>query len=77
MKVLRGFAIFFLLLGALYLVGPRVETPELNESPVSVPSDLMSLERWITEKENALGNVRSGNASQIIFNDSVPKKNQI
>ena len=74
MKVLRGFAIFFLLLGALYLVGPRVETPELNESPVSVPSDLMSLERWITEKENALGNVRSGNASQIIFNDSVQKK---
>jgi len=74
MKVLRGFAIFFLLLGALYLLGPRVETPELNESPVSVPSDLMSLERWITEKENALGNVRSGNASQIIFNDSVPKK---
>lgn len=74
MKVLRGFAIFFLLLGALYLVGPRVETPELNESPVSVLSDLMSLERWITEKENALGNVRSGNASQIIFNDSVPKK---
>ena len=74
MKVLRGFAIFFLLLGALYLVGPRVETPELNESPVSVPSDLMSLEQWITEKENALGNVRSGNASQIIFNDSVPKK---
>lgn len=74
MKVLRGFAIFFLLLGALYLVGPRVETPELNDSPVSVPSDLMSLERWITENENALGNVRSGNASQIIFNDSVPKK---
>ena len=74
MKVLRGFAIFFLLLGALYLVGPRVETPELNESPVSVPSNLMSLEQWITEKENALGNVRSGNASQIIFNDSVPKK---
>jgi|TARA_A200000113_G_scaffold145603_1_gene131013 esterase/lipase len=34
----------------------------------------MSLEQWITEKENALGNVRSGNASQIIFNDSVPKK---
>ena len=74
MKVLRGFAIFFLLLGALYLMGPRVETPELNENPVSVPSDLMSLEQWITEKENALGNVRSGNASQIIFNDSVPKK---
>jgi len=74
MKVLRGFAIFFLLLGALYLVGPRVETPELNDSPVSVPTDLMSLEQWITEKENALGNVRSGNASQIIFNDSVPKK---
>ena len=45
MKVLRGFAIFFLLLGALYLVGPRVETPELNENPVSVPSDLMSLEQ--------------------------------
>ncbi|MEO2100295.1 MAG: alpha/beta fold hydrolase, partial [Flavobacteriaceae bacterium] len=29
---------------------------------------------WIEEKENALGNIRPGNASKIIFNDSIPKK---
>jgi esterase/lipase len=74
MKILRGVAVFFLLVGAIYLVGPRVDTPELNDTPVTVPSDLTTLNQWITEKENELGNVRSGNASKIIFNDSIPKK---
>ena len=74
MKFVRGVAVFILALGAIYLIGPRVETPELNMNPVEVPADLRLLNNWIEEKENALGNIRPGNASKIIFNDSIPKK---
>lgn len=74
MKFVRGVAVFILALGAIYLIGPRVETPELNMNPVEVPADLSLLSNWIEEKENALGNIRPGNASKIIFNDSIPKK---
>lgn len=74
MKILRGTIIFLLSLGAIYLLGPKVETPELNMVPIEVPSDLNVLNKWIIAKENALGNVRPGNSSKIIFNDSVPVK---
>ncbi len=58
MKIIRGFSVFILIFGALYLMGPRVETPELNMDIVKVPSDLNILKKWIDEKEDALGNVR-------------------
>ncbi|OUW34982.1 MAG: hypothetical protein CBD39_02190 [Flavobacteriaceae bacterium TMED179] len=74
MKILKSISIFILLLGAIYLIGPRVETPVLKTGAVIVPSDLITLNNWIKEKENSLGNVRPGNASKIIFNDSIPQK---
>ena len=65
MKIIRGIIVFILIFGALYLVGPRVETPRLNMEAVEVPSDLIILNNWIEEKENTLGNIRSDNASKI------------
>ena len=47
MKLLRGIAIFFLILGALYLVGPRVENPVFSDEIPYVPADLDSLKQWI------------------------------
>ena len=76
MKVLKGVAVFFLIIGALYLVGPKVETPELNATQIRVPSELTELNNWVISKEEALGNVRPGNASKIIFFDSIPQKTQ-
>lgn len=58
MKVLKGIAVFFLALGALYLVGPRVETPVFSDAIPYVPASLDSLPSWINQKEQALGNVR-------------------
>ena len=75
MKIIRGFAVIFLLLGGLYLLGPRVETPIFSDEKVEVPSDLTVLQNWVIAKEKALGNVRPGNASEIVFhNDSLPEK---
>ena len=74
MKILRGLAVFFLILGAVYLIGPRVDNPEFKESQTEVPTDLLNLNNWVNERELLQGNVRPGNASQIIFNDSIPIK---
>jgi esterase/lipase len=74
MKIIKGFAVFLLLLGAIYLVGPRVETPVFRDEIPEVPIELTELEEWVTTKEASLGNVRSGNASYILFNDSLPQK---
>ena len=74
MKILKSISVFILLLGAIYLIGPQVETPKLKMGAIAVPSNLITLNNWIKEKENSLGNVRPGNASKIIFNDSIPQK---
>ena len=74
MKILRGIIVFILVLGGIYLIGPRVKTPELNNDFVEVPSDINKLKKWVNNKENSLGNVRKGNESYIVFNDSTPKK---
>lgn len=73
-KVLKGIAVFFLALGALYLVGPRVETPVFSDAIPYVPASLDSLPSWINQKEQALGNVRWDNESKIFFYDSIPQK---
>ncbi|MDA7777727.1 alpha/beta hydrolase [Flavobacteriaceae bacterium] len=74
MKFLRGIAILFLILGALYLVGPRVENPVFSDVTPYVPADLDSLQNWIQKREYALGNVRYDNESKIYFKDSIPQK---
>ena len=74
MKLLRGIAIFFLALGAIYLVGPQVETPVFSDKIPYVPAALDSLQPWVEAKEQAVGNVRLDNESKIIFYDSIPQK---
>jgi esterase/lipase len=74
MKVIRGLAIIFLILGAIYLVGPRVENPDLNNSKPNIPSQLDVLQDWIQTKEAALGNIKPDNESKIFFYDSIPQK---
>ena len=74
MKLLKGIAIFFLALGAIYLVGPKVETPVFSDKIPYVPTALDSLQPWIKSKEQALGNIRLDNESKIIFYDSIPQK---
>ncbi len=67
MKAIRGLAIFLLILGAIYLVGPRVENPELNNSKPNIPSQLDALQDWIQTKEAALENIKPDNESKIFF----------
>ena len=74
MKFFRAVAILFLILGAVYLVGPRVDTPVFSKDTPYVPADLDSLQSWIKKRELEKGNVRKDNESKIYFYDSLPKK---
>ncbi len=76
LKILKVIASVFLILGAIYLVGPRVETPKFSNEVPEVPDNLVKLQKWINTKEIFQGNVRPGNASKIIFNDSIPYKTE-
>ena len=61
-------------LAIIYLLGPKVEIPELSTQLLNVSSNLIELEKSILEKENALP-IKPGNASQLVWaNDSVKEK---
>ena len=73
-KVLRPFLWFIVFIGGTYLIGPRVASPSLDDNLPEVPSDLDELNQWIDTKENDNTKIKPGNASHIVFNDSLPKK---
>lgn len=73
-KILKGIAVIVLLLGALYLVGPRVETPVLDPIMPQVPQNLVALAKYVQKHEAALPNIKPGNQSVLHFFDSIPQK---
>lgn len=42
----------------VYLLGPKVKPPTSDSTLPEVPSDLVALECWITEKEEAIPNIK-------------------
>jgi len=73
-KILEGIAVIVLLVGALYLVGPRVETPVLDPIMPQVPQNLVALAKYVQKHEAALPNIKPGNQSVLHFFDSIPQK---
>ena len=67
------FILFLVLLG-VYFIGPRVKAPDLTYELPEVPTDLNTLKTWIDQREKALTTIKPGNASTIVFNDSIPQK---
>ena len=74
MKYLKSISVFFLIIGLVYLVGPRVKNPILSSEIHYVPADLDSLQNWIQKREQAIDNIKYDNESKIYFKDSIPKK---
>lgn len=73
-KILKGIAVIVLLLGAIYLVGPQVETPVLDPIMPQVPQNLVALAKYVEKHEAALPNIKPGNQSVLHFFDSIPQK---
>lgn len=75
-KLLKFLVLIILLLGLVYLLGPRVETPNLDPTQVQVTSDLMALEKEINQREAAISNIKPDNETRIIWADSIPRKTE-
>ncbi len=73
-KMLKGFAAAIALLALAYFLGPQVENPNLDTTLPKVSTDLVELERWITDRENAVANIKPNNEGRIIWFDSIPTK---
>ena len=72
----RGRKIIVVFAGILlvYLLGPAPEAPVLKKPLSEVPTDLVALQKYVTDKEASVGNIRPKNESRIVFADSVPTK---
>ena len=73
-KIFKGVTTVVLLLGAVYLMGPRVETPILDPAMPQVPQELSSLATYVENNEAALPNIKPGNQAVLHFYDSIPQK---
>ena len=73
-KVLKGLLILIAVLLVIYLVGPRVEKPDLNTALPGMTSNLLALEQEINSKESATHNIKEDNEARIVWYDSIPSK---
>lgn len=75
-KLLKFLVLIILLLGLVYLLGPKVESPSLDTAQAKVSSDLMVLEKEINQREGEIPNIKPDNETRIIWADSIPRKTE-
>jgi len=73
-KVIENTLFVLAVLFGLFIIGPEVETPDLETPLPEIQYDLNELKDWIDSKEATFDNIKPDNASQLIFHDSVPQK---
>lgn len=74
MKVIENTFFVFAILFGLFIIGPEVETPNLDKPLPRIQHDLSDLNDWINNKEATFDNIKPDNASQLIFHDTIPQK---
>ena len=72
--MLKVLLLLLLLLVIVYFTGPKVNKPSLIKTKPIVTSNLMQLEKQISESEAAIVNIKPDNEARIIWADSIPKK---
>lgn len=72
-KILLGLVILILILGIVYLCGPKPSTPVYSTTLPEVPSDLTQLESFINDREASLP-VKTDNEARIVWADSTHKE---
>jgi esterase/lipase len=74
MKAIENTLFVFAVLFGLFVIGPEVESPDLEKPLSEIQHDLSELKDWIDNKEATFDNVKPGNSSQLIFHDTSPQK---
>lgn len=74
MKIIENILYTLSVLFGLFILGPEVAAPNLNNPLPEIPYGLDELKDWINSQESILDNIKSDNASQLEFYDSIPQK---
>lgn len=74
MKVIENTLFALAVLFGLFIIGPEVETPDLEKPLPEIEHKLSELKDWVSSKESSFKNIKPDNASKIIFYDSIPQK---
>lgn len=72
-KILLGLAILIVILGVVYLSGPKPPVPMYSTTLPELPSGLKQLETFINERETKLP-VKTDNEARIVWADSTHKE---
>lgn len=75
-RIFKAVLIAIGLLVVVYMLGPKVNAPDMDETLPVVTSDLTTLEMEINSRELAISNIRPDNQARIIWFDSIPKKTE-
>ncbi|WP_190811163.1 carboxylesterase [Flagellimonas sp. S3867] len=76
LKIFKSFLLILALFAIVYLLGPKVDQPNLDKALPKVTSNLVQLEKWIKAKEDRIPNIKPENESRIIWFDSIPTKTE-
>ncbi|WP_298794175.1 alpha/beta fold hydrolase [uncultured Allomuricauda sp.] len=76
LKIFKGLLLIVILIVVTYLLGPKVDEPNLNKALPEVPADLVQLEKWINQKEREIPNIKPENEARIVWFDSIPTKTE-
>lgn len=75
-RILIGLLSIFGLLALIYVLGPKVASPNLDTSLPKLSMDLEELEEMIKKRETKNAKIKKDNESRIIWYDSIPKKTE-
>ncbi|MDF1694850.1 MAG: alpha/beta hydrolase [Saprospiraceae bacterium] len=73
-KFLKWGGILFLLLISTYLLGPRVEYPNINTQPISFDIPVETLDEYLVSVESEVSDIKPGNEAKIVWADSTKQK---
>lgn len=76
LKIVKGILVFIILLSLVFVLGPKVEKPNLGTTLPNVETDLVELEQWIKAKEDSISNIKPNNEARIVWFDSIPSRTE-
>ncbi|MEP3208760.1 MAG: alpha/beta fold hydrolase [Maribacter sp.] len=72
----KGLLVLLALLLLVYILGPKVEQPDLRPELPEITENLRLLDKSIKQKEAAVAKIRPDNEARILWYDSIPRKTE-
>ncbi|WP_340153123.1 alpha/beta hydrolase [uncultured Marivirga sp.] len=68
-RIIIGVILLIVAVVVLYFAGPKLERPKFAQDLPEIPADIITLERWINDREVKNKNIKSDNQAQVVWFD--------